>query len=541
MPEVSTPKSPEAKVASPSRSPKLNSVLQLNQARSVRMQIGIIADSSFREGLINYEAYKGYKEIEQGVEEYQLGLPMLKSTIDYAKKYEAQAIRIYTILQKAVQAKVASEQDLNQMMDELVVNNIEFYGQATEIESVIQSKIASLTKSREFFDELRAHELIKHTGYLKLSSGRRISIPSERQYLEMSADKRQEVLDDIKKVLPEAEKHAANLEEEASASLIKSYKKRLDAAKAEGVIGQKTYDKYLKGIMSSKLDNQEREYWLSEFDHQMGRYKKLWSDIHSTLKGQALFQLKGKIDRLGYTELLAEFGQIKKRASKQLSEAYTVKLKNWKQYGVIGDYTMAKFSAWFAQQDLKARYQALDAFESEMNRYSRFWQRVYLLEPEAQAHLRSKINQWGYTDLNREYERIKRGDILFDQDDVQDVQDEEAELQDMTASARKAALESKEILEKQTDEKKSRFAKVINLFKSSDAADYETSIQSKKAKKHIVLNDESDMAELAANSSDYQQASDLKFSIKKDDGNLESLTLDEVQDVFDYNDESKAA
>ncbi len=543
MTNATTAESLETHVSIPLESPKLNNVLQLNQARSIRMQIGTIASNSFNKGFINDECYEGYMEVREGVEKYEMDLAALQTTIQVAKEYDAKAFRVYAKLQTAVSQKLLSDADASEMLRLSVSDNIDFWSNSEEVEKIVSKKISHFKTERQFFDEIRNHELIKNIGYLKLSSGTRIDIPSERRYLDMSADEREEELAKIKKALPEAEKHAANLEEEMSVSLVKNYKKRLDAAKDEGIIGQKTYDKYLKGIMSPKLDNQEREYWLAEFNAQMGRYRGLWADIHSSLKGEALNKLKKKADRLGYTELLAEFGVMKKQASKKLSEAYADKLRSWKEYGVIGDYTLAKFAAWFAQQNLKDRYKAVDAFEGEMQRYSKFWERVWLLEPEAQSHLRSKIDKWGYSDLYREYEKIKRGEVDFKEEElVEEV--EEVELNDMTASARKAAVESKEILDKQTDEKKSRFSKVIKLFKSDDAADYEASIRNKKTenkpKQHIVLNDESDVAQLAANASDYSRASELKFSIKKDNGMLESLSLDEAQDVLDYN-ESEAA
>jgi len=146
----------------------LNRILDQNRMSQVRQEIGIIADRSYRNNLIDDEAYHEYRKLAEGREEHEVSAEMLVSTRKFAKEHEEKAIKIHQSLQQAIRQKIASQRDEEFLMENLVVENIHFAKQSGEVEKLINDKIKRMQKDRERYDSLAQHPLIKDMGYLKV-------------------------------------------------------------------------------------------------------------------------------------------------------------------------------------------------------------------------------------------------------------------------------------------------------------------------------------------------------------------------------------
>jgi hypothetical protein len=82
-------------------------------------------------------------------------------------------------------------------------------------------------------------------------------------------------------------------------------------------MGEITIKKYLDGF--KKIDNQEKAHWIKELKNgnQLRRYRELWGSIRSNLKGTNLEHMESLRDKMGWSQLFAEFGRVRAKTQKE--------------------------------------------------------------------------------------------------------------------------------------------------------------------------------------------------------------------------------
>ncbi|MBU0577469.1 hypothetical protein KJ742_03385 [Patescibacteria group bacterium] len=398
----------------PTKSEVLNNVLTINRMREFRQEIGLIADSSVKKRIISDQSYSEYRKVAMGQEDHELTLKLLESMRDFAQRHESKADRVHTHIERAIKAKVASEKDEEFLMSKLILGNeFKFVQDSAAIETLILQKIANMEKDKEAYDKIANHPLARNVGYLKVDEHTKIDIPDEKKFLEMTVPERRAFLKKAEEAIPKAEEYAEKTGKVESLELFGKYKGMLDDAKAKKIIGQKTYEKFLDGF--KKIDQKEKKYWIQEFPNQMARYETLWKNIRSTLKGQALNHIESLRDQKGYTELFTAFGNSCEQENKRLDASYKISLQSFKQKGYIGNHTINEFRNWMQNQDLQTKYNAVEQLNDgpggQMERYRKLYDNIQNnLSPKAQNYMASKIDEWGYTEMNTQYQKFMRGE-----------------------------------------------------------------------------------------------------------------------------------
>lgn len=460
----------------------LNRVLGQNRMTQVRREIGIIADRSYRERLIDEEAYKGYRELAEGRESHRMSVEMLENTRKFAVEHESKAVRVHRKIALAKSAKVASQVDEEFLMQKLVVENINFAKKSDEVETLIDQKLERMKKDKDAFMTFARHPLVKNVGYLKVDAGTKLEIPSEEDFLKMKVPERRELLEKLADALPKAEKYAKEAENAESLELTTEYGKKIGAALEKRIIGQKTAQKFMDGF--KKIDGEEKKYWLAEFENQMGRYEELWAKIRSTLEGHALQEMEGNLDHFGYSELLAQFGKLKGAESARLSASYTAALERYQEKGVVGRHTVGQFVVWMQQQKLKDQYAAEAKLPEQMARYEKLWDEISKLDDDRQEFFRSKIDLWGYTEFRNELNNLS--------DKKTKTQEPSVLNQIRSSEVREAIVETEEMLANEGASKKKSFGAVLKkMFSHVNAERFDaTSFEAQIRERALVHNPE---------------------------------------------------
>lgn len=440
--------------------PKSPDLRLIHGGKQIREQIGKIADRSLEKGLISKETYDGYKAVAAGTNEFEMNMKVLESTRDFASGHEGTVFRIHEKIQAARVTKIASEGDEHFLMEQikLKVKDFEFDQKAEWYEKRIDEKLAHMKRDKNQYMELAGHKLIKGIGYLKVDGNTRIELPNEEGFLKLTVLQRRELLKKLEEALPKAEVYAKEHESKEDKELTDGYKKKLDGARKKGIIGEHTYNEFWNSF--KKIDHEEKKYWIGEFDAQMERYEILWGQIRGSLEGKALKSIESKIDDSGYTELFSEFGKLKRSESERLGKGYTQELEKYREEGIIGRHTMSQFALWMGQQELSDQYKAEKELPEQMLRYEELWQNVEDLSGKQQDFMRSKIDIYGYTELNQQYLAFKGG-AEVPQAEVAD-SDPDSLSQLESKEVRNAIIETDEMLAGQGKSKRSNFIEILD-------------------------------------------------------------------------------
>jgi len=460
----------------------LHQVLGKNRMNQTRREIGLIADHSFAEGVISKAAYKGYRELAEGSgahNEDKFTAEMLENTRKFAKEHEVEAIAIHRRIKLAIGQKIASKVDEKFLMEKLIWTNHNFVGQAEQIGALVDQKLEHMRRERDRYDALANHKLIKDIGYLKVDGNNRIDFPKEDEFLAMTVIQRRELLDKLEAMLTKAEANATITEENEDGKLVDKYEAKLLKAVAEGIIGEHTYKSFSNGF--KKIDHDEKEIWYKEFETRMQRYRELWSQIGDTLQGPALEKMEGMLHdpEAGYTELFKAFGKLKNSESARLVTSYVEALEEYRQEGVIGSHSIAKFLLWMGDQELDEQYGAEEILPRQMKRYQELWQKADELPKKQQEYLKSRIDDWGYTELNEQYEKFASGEEI--DDDEESFEENISRIR--SGTVKDAIVETADKLEAQGSEKRSAFMQLLDrVFRRTnrdtfDATNFEAKVR----------------------------------------------------------------
>ena len=489
----------------------------INSMKGLRQEIKLIADSSWQKGIISDKSYSEYSKLAMGMEDNQMTLDMLKGVRDFARLHEEKAEAIQKRIEMAKRSGVASENDEKFLMSQLILNNeSKFVKQSQETENLIMEKIARMEEDRKAYDEIADHKLVKNVGYLKVGVNTKITVPDEKAFLAMTVPERRAFLKKVQEALPEAEKYAEKTGAEETKELDKNYRGLLDKALEKKIIGKKTHEKFLDGF--KKIDKQEKESWLREFPNQMAKYEKLWADIKGTLKGDALKRMESLRDGKGYTELFIEFGNIKESEKSRLDMGYDSKLRDFEKQGTIGKHAVSEFSNWMRGQDLKEKYQAFELMHDgpggQMEKYSKLHQDIKKNLPKnAREYLKSKADEWGYTEMKSQYDRFIAGEKVPHNHGTEKA-DPLARIESLRTRA--AVVEAEKMLEKKGGGKRGIFLNRIKRMFTEERADSFNAddFQSKlKRDKKDIKPEKTDTRKSAA--ADKNEVTDFQESLRR--------------------------
>ena len=339
----------------------------------------------------------------------------MEGVYDFMKQEWQQAeVRLTAIERKiddAMRSKIASKKDRDFLMKNLILTgNFDFNGEnVNRLERAVDEKIDRMQKDKNAYDKIANHPLVRNVGYLKIDKDKKIDIPDEKRFLDMTVPERRKLLKQLQEALPKAEKYAEEAEKEETGELNKKYKDLLKGVYKKKIIGLKTYNKFWDGFQ--KIDKTEKEHWIKEFPKQMERYEKLWEDIRKNLKDDDLEHMESTRNKMGYSELFAEYKKIDKR----LDDKYQTALKGFKEKGYIGDHTINEFMTWIKNQNVEKKYDAIeklhDGSGGEMERYKNLWDDIEKnLPKKSRSYLESKRDAWGYKEMKEEYDRFISGE-----------------------------------------------------------------------------------------------------------------------------------
>jgi len=397
---------------------------------------------------------------------------MLKGIRDFAKKHEESVQKTMDRVQEAKKAKIASETDEEFLMAALIQKDDLGLAQNLEkADTLVAQKIERMKKDKDEYLAVSNHELVRNTGFLKTSKTEKFAIPKEDDFLKLTVPERRALLKKAKEMLPKAQEYAKKAATEESGKLGEEYTKLLKGALKKKIIGKKTYEKFLNGF--NKIDNDEKQSWISEFDDQMKRYEKLWGDIRSTLKGEPLQHMESLRDQMGYTELFAEFGRTCEAEGKKVEGEYEKKLHGYREKEkIIGRHTIKGFmdgEDGIRRQDLKGKTKYLDQLDGQMERYRKLQKEIGMLPKKARDYLESKRDEWGYTELHGQWQRFKNGEKIPESGPKNDPL---SVVQNTTV--KRAIIEANEKLEKKGGGKRGTFLqRVTKMFMGAQETNFD--------------------------------------------------------------------
>ena len=399
--------------------------IDIGNIQQLQRTVGLVADSSFRNGYISKESFSflngisGDPKIDETLEAMSKSSyappggkdGVMKDILKHATDHYQKAQIIDKYLTDAINSKFATKDD-RQFLLENIVHKPEFVGQFSEVNNLIKGKLERMKNDKNEFDQLVNHSLVRNVGFLKINANTKLAVPNEKDFLKMTVPERRAFLKKAKEALPKAEEYADKIDESESKELTKEYKELLNKALKNKVIGSTTYKKFLDGF--SKVDKDDKEVWVKEFDSQMERYQTLWSNIRTTLQCTALEHMESQINKKGYTELFVEFKKVSEKEKIRLDAGYKSDLNKFKEMGYIGDHTINEYNTWMNSQDLKRKYEARNQMHDkeggQMERYKNLTNKIKNnLKPKAAAYIESKKDKWGYTEIKSQYDKFMAG------------------------------------------------------------------------------------------------------------------------------------
>jgi hypothetical protein len=502
----------EQESAQLSETPHVDDFLQRSRMHRVRREIGTIADRSFREKLIDEEAYRNYAQLADRQEEFTMTEDLLQSIRRAAESHEYYALGIKQLIARAKTDGIASDKDEAFLMEQLVVENIDFVSQHEAVYKMVKEKIERMTKDREELEKIWAHPLVRNTAYIKLDATNKLKVPVIKEFLEMTVPERRAFLKKFNEALPKAEAYAEQTDKQESRQLNEKYRKELEKRRQKGVIGNHTFQQYIDGF--KHIDKEEKEYWLKEIGNQMKRYEELWKDIRITLSGDALKQMEAQRDSTGYTELFKQLSRHKEALSKRLCDDYSIALEVYREQGIIGHHTYSEFMNWMRAQPVDSQKIAESLLPGQMERYQSLWDSISQLGRKQRQYLESRRNEWGYSELKQQYDAFLEGAPI--PSERQQKSDDELLGGVRNQEVKKAIQATDKLLEDQGDARRQAFmgtmGGVISSESSSgfDASSFQSDVHEQAQSVDEYMQDSDIEESVNDNQADFQFARDLR-------------------------------
>ena len=389
-----------------------------NNGDAIRHGISQLLKDPYLQRTLDKEALKNYQDLvdkkghinPDDTESLSRFYDFMKNQFEEVKQFKK---KITDHVEQAIREKVITEEDrkfYKKNMKENVVSGKQIVTREI-LEKAEKEMLESLDKrrkERKEYDDL-VNSPINQDGFLHIDKNNKIQIVDEYGYLKMSVPDRRKWLKKIREALPKAKEYTEKQGGIESAKLEKEYKALLDDARKEGAIGLKTIRKFMDGF--EKISLKEKKYWIQEMENgnQLKRYQDLWADIRKTLKGPALKHMEGLRDKMGYTELLQEFGRFSEKESSRIVGEYEKKLENAYQQKIISKHTKLAFLHDIKNQPLKEQQRYLENFDTEMERYEALRLKIdQMKDKRAQKVLNEmyESSKYGYGEIQAKYNRL---------------------------------------------------------------------------------------------------------------------------------------
>ena len=401
-------------MASPAEQLGAPESIEPNKAESadvIRNKIAQMVKDPYFQSTLDKEALKNYQDIVDKKGNIDPNdTESLSRFYDFMSNQftEVQQVkkRITDHVKDAIRGKAISEEDrkfYKEKMKENVVSGEQIVTKEVleKAEKEILESLENRRKERKEYDDLVDSTLVKD-GFLIIDKDNKILVPDEVNYLKMTVPERRKWLKQIQDALPKAERYAEAQEKNEGDKLTKEYETLLNAARKEGMIGDKIIDKFMDWFNGQ--NNEAKKYAIGQFFKEMSRYKTLWKDIRKTLKGNSLSRLEKLKDQMGHTELKSEF----------MKEQYAGKLKEARQKKIISKHTETAFLADFESQSPDRKQNYLDQFDNQMEKYKSLCSRIdQMKDKKAQKVLNEmyEIGQHGFSEIHAKYNRLTGSQI----------------------------------------------------------------------------------------------------------------------------------
>lgn len=385
-------------------------------ADAIRRNIGALLQDPYFQKTLDKESLKNYQELVNKKGHIRPNdATNLHKFYDFMQESFKEVLemkkRITTHVEQAIRDKVITEKDrqfYKQRMKENVVNGNQIVTKEIleKAEKEILESLDNRRKERKEYDKIAQSHLIQN-GYLVLNASKKFPLINENQYLQMTVPERRKWLTAIQKQLPEAEKYFEEDGGLEADKLTQEYRKKLESARAEGLIGHKTIDKFMEGF--KKADRKEKERWMKESESQMERYRALWEEIRETLDNEDVTYLEGIIDRVGYSELSDKFEELLEEKKEAMVGEYQQKILEAREQGIISKHTAKAFLKDMERQSMKGRQHYLEAFDDQMGRYESLRAGIENMKDKKAQEVLYKMyedQESGYTEIMARYKRL---------------------------------------------------------------------------------------------------------------------------------------
>ena len=467
----------------------------------IRHGIAQLLKDPYFQKTLDKEALKNYQDLvdkkghvnPDDTESLSRFYGFMKNQFEDVKKFKK---KITDHVEQAIREKVITEKDrifYKKKMKENVLSGKQIVTREIlkQAEKDILESLENRRKERKEYDDL-VNSPINQDGFLHIDKNDKIQIVDEQGYLGMSVPERRKWLKKIREALPKAKKYAEKQNGIESEKLEKEYKALLDEARKEGVIGLKTIRKFMDGF--KKINLKEKEYWIQEMENgnQLKRYQDLWTDIRKTLKGPALKRMEGLRDKMGYTELLQEFGRFCEKESSRIVGEYEKKLENAYQQKVISKHTKLSFLQDIRNQPLKEQQQYLEDFDKEMERYETLRSKIDQLKDKRSQKVLNEMyesNEYGYSEIQAKYNRLT-GQASDGQASLSQEKDRKILNSITNETIKEGIIEADEKLNK--TQKKTFVERLTHYFsgkhaEEQDASDYQKKVQAARLEQEKEL------------------------------------------------------
>ncbi len=459
----------------------------------------ILRDPYFQQTL-DKESLKGYQDVAD--KRGHIDPNDTKNLSRFYKFMEGQWREIHRMkkqitdhVEQAIREKVITETDrafYKDKMRENVVNGKQVVTKEV-LEKAEKEVLESLDKRRDErkeYDQIANHKIVKESGALKTAENKSIEVPDEKGFLKLSVPERRVLLEKLKEALPKAEKYAETEGDVEAEKMTIDYKKALENAEKEGLIGKKTIEKYMETF--KKVDNGEKEYWLKEMKNgnQLKRYEELWKNIRKAFQGTSLKRMESMKGKMGYSELLQEFGRMQEVESNIVTSEYSQKLKVMHEQGVISLHTMNAFMIDIKSQTLEGKKEYLKDFDAQMQRYKILRTKVNQIKDKGARQSLNEMylsGEHGYKEIEAKYNRIT-GQSSFEGNDSQSEKEAEVIFDNMKSdTVRKEFQYANKALS--YDQQKTFVEKMTHFLsgkREDNQGNYQKSIQSARREKEVI-------------------------------------------------------
>ena len=363
---------------------RLHNETQVNQSvKEIRSKIHVLLDFFAEEGLATKSTVNEYRMAAEADEDIE----GLTGFFHWIVEKRFMAIRcleeIKSEIAVAMEDRIISEEDQNELMDRLVLNGeVDFVGQVDQVQEAVHQSLGEKQADREEFDSIVENPLAAE-GTLSIGEDEEIEIPDLEGFLEMNVEDRREFLEKARLALPKAEKHQEIEEQKEALRLENEFHELLVEARKEGVIGFVVAQRFKK--LFRKLTNEEKEETIEALDEIIEPYVELWEEIHETFSGgRPLDRLEGLRDLLDHQQLRGQFEKTIGQECLRMDWEYADALDSAYAQRILPAKDLREWKEAMRDEGLEGKCEKLESLDEELEPYAELRDEIDELEDPEQ-------------------------------------------------------------------------------------------------------------------------------------------------------------